>query len=123
MRVAVLLRTVRTVIARGGQYRHVDRRGRLKGLGHQVEGTITRMKHFGAFVEVYPGVEALLPSKDIMEHEQRNATKLEVGQTIKTYIVKFNPDERRISLSFQSQPLQEESGRFPPREHQPLLND
>jgi small subunit ribosomal protein S1 len=33
-------------------------------LGDEVEGTVTRMKHFGAFVEVYPGVEALLPSKD-----------------------------------------------------------
>lgn len=70
------------------------------GLGDEVEGTITRMKHFGAFVEVYPGVEALLPSKDITEYEHRNNTKLDVGQTIKTYIVKFSPDERRISLSF-----------------------
>ncbi len=70
------------------------------GLGDEVEGTITRMKHFGAFVEVYPGVEALLPSKDITDYEHRNNTKLDVGQTIKTYIVKFSPDERRISLSF-----------------------
>jgi small subunit ribosomal protein S1 len=69
-------------------------------LGHSVEGTITRMKHFGAFVEVYPGVEALLPSKDIADHEHRTGTKLEAGQTIKTYIVKFSPEERRISLSF-----------------------
>ena len=86
-------------------------------LGDEVEGTITRMKHFGAFVEVYPGVEALLPSKDINEYEHRKATKLEVGQTIKTYIVKFSPDERRISLSFS--PLNEElPQRGGPREHQ-----
>ncbi len=70
------------------------------GMGDEVEGTITRMKHFGAFVEVYPGVEALLPSKDIGEYEHRNNVKLDVGQTIKTYIIKFSPDERRISLSF-----------------------
>lgn len=70
------------------------------GMGDEVEGTITRMKHFGAFVEVYPGVEALLPSKDIGEYEHRQNTKLDVGQTIKTYIIKFSPDERRISLSF-----------------------
>jgi small subunit ribosomal protein S1 len=85
------------------------------GLGDEVEGTITRMKHFGAFVEVYPGVEALLPSKDITDYEHRNSTKLDVGQTIKTYIVKFSPDERRISLSFNALP---EDGPRAPREHQ-----
>jgi ribosomal protein S1 len=71
-------------------------------LGDQVEGAITRIKHFGAFVEVYPGVEALLPSKDIADYEASNQTKLEIGQKIATYIVKFNPEERRISLSFHS---------------------
>jgi ribosomal protein S1 len=69
-------------------------------LGDTVEGTITRLKHFGAFVEVYPGVEALLPSKDITEYENTHQTKLEVSQKIQTHIVKFNPEERRISLSF-----------------------
>jgi len=75
-------------------------------LGDEVSGTITRTKHFGAFVEVYPGVEALLPSKDIADYEHRHNAKLEAGQTVQTYIVKFSPEERRISLSFQ--PLSEE---------------
>lgn len=69
--------------------------------GDEVEGTITRLKHFGAFVEVYPGVEALLPVKDIHDFEQANNTKLQAGTVITTHIVKFNPEERRISLSFQ----------------------
>lgn len=86
------------------------------GMGDEVEGTITRMKHFGAFVEVYPGVEALLPSKDIGDYEHRNNTKLEAGNTIKTYIVKFSPDERRISLSF-NQP-HDNMDRGQHREHQ-----
>lgn len=68
--------------------------------GSEVEGTVTRLKHFGAFVEVYPGVEALLPSRDIAEYEHQNQTKLAAGQKIKTYVVKFQPEERRISLSF-----------------------
>ncbi|MBY0403752.1 MAG: S1 RNA-binding domain-containing protein, partial [Cyanobacteria bacterium] len=86
--------------------------------GSQVEGTITRLKHFGAFVEVYPGVEALLPSKDIMEHENANQTKLEVGQKINTFIVKFNPEERRISLSFHAMNEEEHHPprNFPPRQ-------
>lgn len=89
-------------------------------LGHEVDGTITRMKHFGAFVEVFPGVEALLPSKDIMEYEHRNNTKLEVGQVVKTHIIKFSPEERRISLSFHPQHIDES---FRGRDHQPAVAD
>lgn len=80
-------------------------------LGDNVEGTITRIKHFGAFVEVYPGVEALLPSKDITDYEASHQTKLEVGQKITTNIIKFNPEERRISLSFQSMSDEDPSNR------------
>jgi small subunit ribosomal protein S1 len=69
-------------------------------VGQEVTGTITRVKHFGAFVEVYPGVEALLPSKDMVDYENYNRVKLDVGQTIRTNIQKFNPEERRISLAF-----------------------
>lgn len=68
--------------------------------GSQVEGTITRIKHFGAFVEVFPGVEALLPSKDITDYQTQSGEQLNGGSKITTYIVKFNPEERRISLSF-----------------------
>ncbi|MCA9798954.1 MAG: 30S ribosomal protein S1 [Cyanobacteria bacterium HKST-UBA06] len=70
------------------------------GLNQKVEGTVTRIKHFGAFVEVFPGVEALLPSRDINDHTNQTGEKIEVGSKIETYIVKFNPEERRISLSF-----------------------
>jgi small subunit ribosomal protein S1 len=69
-------------------------------VGQETTGTITRIKHFGAFVEVYPGVEALLPSKDIVDYENFHKTKLDVGHVIQTSIQKFNPEERRISLAF-----------------------
>ena len=82
------------------------------GLGDSVEGNVTRLKHFGAFVEVYPGVEALLPSRDLTDYEAANDTKIDVGMTIKTFIVKFSPEERRISLSFQ--PLDAQRGPEPP---------
>jgi small subunit ribosomal protein S1 len=69
-------------------------------VGQEVGGTITRIKHFGAFVEVYPGVEALLPSKDMVDYENFHRVKLDLGHTIQTTIQKFNPEERRISLGF-----------------------
>jgi len=67
--------------------------------GDEVEGVITRLKHFGAFVEVIDGVEALLPSTDLTEWQNKNHKELQIGDTIKTTILKFNPDDRRISLS------------------------
>lgn len=71
------------------------------GLGDEVEGKVTRIKHFGAFVEIFPGVEALLPTRDIQDKEAEDSSfKLEPGSSVKTFIVKFSPDERRISLSF-----------------------
>lgn len=73
---------------------------RILSMNQKVEGTVTRIKHFGAFVEVYPGVEALLPSKDITEQQAKTGTQVNVADKIETYIVKFNPEERRISLSF-----------------------
>ena len=67
--------------------------------GDEVEGVITRLKHFGAFVEVIDGVEALLPSSDLVEWQNKNNRELKIGDKIKTTILKFNPDDRRISLS------------------------
>lgn len=73
---------------------------KILALNEKVEGTVTRIKHFGAFVEVYPGVEALLPSRDITDHQSESGKQVNVGDKIETYIIKFNPEERRISLSF-----------------------
>jgi len=71
--------------------------------GDVIVGTITRLKHFGAFVEVYPGVEALLQVKDLMEYQNKTGISLKVGDTVKTKILKFNPDDRRISLSLENE--------------------
>lgn len=67
--------------------------------GDKVEGTVTRIKHFGAFVEVYAGVEALLPNNEVVEYQNKNNCILNVGDKIQTNVIKFNPDDRRISLS------------------------
>lgn len=74
---------------------------KVLALHSKVEGTVTRIKHFGAFVEVYPGVEALLPSRDITDYQSQQGKQVNVADKIETFIVKFNPEERRISLSFQ----------------------
>lgn len=68
----------------------------------KVEGTITRIKHFGAFVEVFPGVEALLPNNEVVDYQNKNNCILATGDKIQTTIIKFNPDDRRISLSIEA---------------------
>ena len=71
--------------------------------GDLVEGTITRLKYFGAFVEVFPGVEALLPHNEVVEYQNINKNILQADDKIKTYIIKFNPADRRIALSIHEQ--------------------
>ena len=67
--------------------------------GDKIEGTITRVKHFGAFVEVFPGVEALLPHSEVIEAQNKKGCILQVGDKIDTYVLKFNPNDKRIALT------------------------
>jgi len=67
--------------------------------GDKVVGTITRIKHFGAFVEVFPGVEALLPHAEVVELQNQKDVILQVGDKIDTFVLKFNPTDKRIALT------------------------
>ena len=62
------------------------------------EGIITRIKPFGAFVEVLGGVEALLPQTALAEYQNQNNCILNAVDKINTKIIKFNPKDKRISL-------------------------
>jgi ribosomal protein S1 len=62
------------------------------------EGIITRIKAFGAFVEVMPGVEALLPQSALSEFQNAKGVIYKVGDKVDTKIIKFNPKDKRISL-------------------------
>lgn len=62
------------------------------------EGIVTRIKGFGAFVEVLPGVEALLPQSALVELQNSKNIIVKAGDKIDTKIIKFNPKDKRISL-------------------------
>lgn len=64
------------------------------------EGLITRIKPFGAFVEIYDGVEALLPHNELVEYQNSHNVILNVGDKIDVCVLKFNPQDKRISLGF-----------------------
>lgn len=67
--------------------------------GDKIEGVISRIKHFGAFVEVCPGVEALLPHAELVELQNKTGKEIQVGDKVLTYILKFNPTDKRIALT------------------------
>ncbi len=71
--------------------------------GDKVDGVVTRLKHFGAFIEVFPGVEALLPHNEVVDYQNETKTIVKVGDKISTYILKFNPADKRIALSVHEQ--------------------
>ena len=81
-------------------------------VGNVVKGVVARMTDIGAFVELDPGVDALLHVSQISsEHVEKPSDVLSVGQEIEAKIVDFNEEEKKISLSIkalQAQPQQEE---------------
>lgn len=67
--------------------------------GEIVEGKVTKLATFGAFVEIEPGVEALLPTAEMPGGTLRPEDAVTVGQEIRALIKRFRPEDRRISLS------------------------
>ena len=81
-------------------------------VGNVVTGKVARMTDFGAFVELEPGVDALLHVSQISkEHVEKPADVLSVGQEIEAKVVDFNGEDKKISLSMKALevPAQEEA--------------
>ena len=69
-------------------------------IGDVVTGKIARMTEFGAFVELEPGVDALLHVSQISkDHIVKPADVLSKGQEVTAKIVDFNVENQKISLS------------------------
>ena len=72
-------------------------------VGNVVTGKVARMTDFGAFIELEPGVDALLHVSQISRaHVEKPSDVLSIGQEIEAKGVDFNPDERKISLSIKA---------------------
>lgn len=70
------------------------------GVGKIVTGKVARMADFGAFVELEPGVDALLHVSQISrEHVEKPSDVLKIGQEIEAKVVDFNNEDHKISLS------------------------
>lgn len=72
-------------------------------VGSIVTGKVARMADFGAFVELEPGVDALLHVSQISkEHVDKPSDVLKIGQEIEAKVVDFNNEEHKISLSMKA---------------------
>ena len=72
-------------------------------VGNIVTGRVARMTDFGAFVELAPGVDALLHVSQISrDHVAKPADVLSIGQQIEAKVVDFNGEDKKISLSMKA---------------------
>ena len=72
-------------------------------IGNEVTGTVARMTDFGAFIELEPGVDALLHVSQISkEHVEKPSDVLKTGDTVTAKIVDFNEEDKKISLSIKA---------------------
>ncbi|EXG85285.1 ribosomal protein S1 [Clostridium sp. ASBs410] len=79
-------------------------------VGNVVSGRVARMTDFGAFVELEPGVDALLHVSQISkEHVDKPSDVLAINQEIEARVVDFNEGEKKISLSIKALQSQDEA--------------
>ena len=72
-------------------------------VGSVVKGKVARMADFGAFIELEPGVDALLHVSQISkEHVDKPSDVLKVGQEVEAKVVDFNSEDHKISLSIKA---------------------
>ncbi|KKK37581.1 30S ribosomal protein S1 [Mesobacillus campisalis] len=78
--------------------------------GSTLEGVVKRLVSYGAFVEVFPGVEGLVHISQISNrHIGTPHEVLQEGQEIKVKVLEVNKEEQRLSLSMKE---------FEPKEEQ-----
>lgn len=68
--------------------------------GSKLEGTVKRIVSYGAFVELFPGVEGLVHISRIShQHIGTPDEVLKEGQKIEVKVLEVNPIDKRLSLS------------------------
>jgi small subunit ribosomal protein S1 len=69
--------------------------------GKVVEGKVTRLAKFGAFVEVEEGIEGLIHISEFTSEKriENPAEKVKAGQTVKAVVLSADKETRRLQLS------------------------
>lgn len=77
--------------------------------GDVLEGTVTKVLHFGAFVELFTGVEGLIHSSELGYSagvDPQSAVKR--GEKVLVRVLKVEPEKERVALSMRQVPQEEQ---------------
>jgi len=81
--------------------------------GQAIEGAVTKLTDFGAFVEIEEGVEGLIYVSEIADHRiEKPSDILKAGETVRAEILSIEPKERRIGLSIKQLSRSEERANY-----------
>ena len=69
-------------------------------VGDELEGTVTKVVTFGAFVEILEGVEGLVHISELAQHHVENPREIvQPGDDVQVKILEIDSERRRLSLS------------------------
>ncbi|OFZ22452.1 MAG: 30S ribosomal protein S1 [Bdellovibrionales bacterium GWB1_55_8] len=81
--------------------------------GQAVDGIVTKLTDFGAFVEIEEGVEGLIYVSEIADHRiEKPSDALKVDDKVRAEILSIEPKERRIGLSIKQLGRSEERANY-----------
>src|SRR5437868_5775669 len=69
-------------------------------IGDELEGVVTKVVTFGAFVEILNGVEGLVHISELAQHHVENPREIiQPGDQVRVKILEIDSERRRLSLS------------------------
>ncbi len=84
-------------------------------VGSVVEGTVTKTKKYGAFLQILPGIEGLLHISELSwDHVEKTEDVVKVGETVQVKVIGIDTARRRVSLSLKQ--LSDTPAGYTPRE-------
>ncbi|MGZ5308572.1 MAG: 30S ribosomal protein S1 [Solirubrobacterales bacterium] len=70
------------------------------GEGETLDGTVTKVVQFGAFVQILPGVEGLVHISELAQHHVENPGEVVApGDEVRVRVLEIDEERRRLSLS------------------------
>jgi 4-hydroxy-3-methylbut-2-enyl diphosphate reductase len=77
--------------------------------GDTIQGTVTRLVPFGAFVQLEGGIEGIIPNSELSTRRVNKPEEVvQVGDHVEVKVVDVRPEERRMTLSIKQAQQQKE---------------
>jgi ribosomal protein S1 len=93
-------------------------------VGETVEGEITRLVPFGAFVLLEGDIEGIIPNSELAHRRIAKASDVvESGQIVQVKVLDVRPDERRLTLSLRALAARDAEADFRPGAPAPVADD